>query len=292
MKTSESDPPGRVTWPSGRRAAASFTFDVDAESVVLTADPSAASRASLMTHQAYGPRVGVPRILSILDRQQIPATFFVPGYTAVRHPAVIRDVVAAGHEVGHHGYLHELLTGVDEATEAGYLDRGLAALADVAGVRPAGYRAPMWELNYRSPRLLAERGFVYDSSLMDGDSPYRLEVEGGGALVELPIHWGLDDWEQYAYLPGVSGSGLIEEPEKAIRLWAAELDATRLAGGHFVLTNHPFLSGRPARAAGLERLIVHAKELGDVWIAGLGEVAEHVSTLGLPARRLEPPEVT
>jgi peptidoglycan/xylan/chitin deacetylase (PgdA/CDA1 family) len=196
--------------------------------------------------------------------------------------------------VGHHGYLHEPLTGADEQTEVSYLERGLAALSEVAGVTPTGYRAPMWELNYRSPALLAARGFRYDSSLMDGDAPYRLACENGpGApsLIELPIQWGLDDWEQYAYLPGVSGSGLIESPAKALATWTAELEATHACGGHFILTAHPFLSGRPGRAAALERLITHMQELDRLWIASLEEVAAHAESLALPARRLVPPEL-
>lgn len=285
---------GPFPWPAGFRAAASLTFDVDAESAVLALDPSSGRRASLMSHQAYGPLAGVPRILSILEQHQIPATFFVPGYTAHRHPKVIRSIAAAGHEIGHHGYMHEPLTGVSEDAETGFLERGLEALAEVAGVTPTGYRAPMWELNYRSPRLLAAHGFRYDSSLMDGDVPYRLAAgESGDAslsLIELPIHWGLDDWEQYAYLPGVSGSGLIESPAKALEMWALELDAMHADGGHFILTAHPFLSGRPSRAAALERLITRMRDFGDLWIASLEEVAAHSESLSLPGRWLTPPE--
>lgn len=282
------------TWPTGYRAAASLTFDVDAESAVLFYEPSAASRASLMSHQAYGPLVGVPRLLDMLERQQIKATFFVPGYTAHRHPGVLRSIVAAGHEVGHHGYLHEPLTGADEETEVSYLERGLSALAEVAGVRPAGYRAPMWELNYRSPALLAAQGFRYDSSLMDGDAPYRLRCGDGPdapTLIEMPIHWALDDWEQYAYLPGVSGSGLIESPAKALKMWTLELEATHACGGHFVLTAHPFLTGRPGRVAALERLITRMRALDGLWIASLEEVAAHAESLDLPTRRPAPPEL-
>ncbi|MFC7642960.1 polysaccharide deacetylase family protein [Streptosporangium lutulentum] len=166
-----------VAWPHGKSAAASFTFDVDAESAVLFGNPAAAaSRLSVMSHQAYGPLTGLPRLLRILAEHRVRATFFVPGYTAHRHPGAVRAIADGGHEIAHHGYLHESLAEVDEAAEAEILDRGLAALAEVAGVRPVGYRAPMWELTYDSPRLLAERGFLYDSSLMDADVPYELDA--------------------------------------------------------------------------------------------------------------------
>ncbi|MGA7835742.1 MAG: polysaccharide deacetylase family protein [Acidimicrobiales bacterium] len=109
-----------------------------------------------MTHQSYGPLVGVPRLLKLLERLGIKATFFVPGYTALRYPDTVRTIAADGHEIAHHGFLHEPLGEADEASEIKHLESGLAALEEVAGVRPVGYRAPMWELNYRSPGLLAE----------------------------------------------------------------------------------------------------------------------------------------
>jgi len=288
------EPAAPVTWPHGHRAAASFTFDVDAESAVLSASPGSETRAGIMSHQSYGPLVGVPRILSILQRHAVTATFFVPGFTAERYPRVIRDIVEAGHEVAHHGYLHEPLAGVDAETEAGYLDRGLETLERVAGVRPVGYRAPMWEPTWNTPRLLAERGFLYDSSLMDADVPYELTVSGVrgvGSVVEIPIQWALDDWEQYCFLPGVSGEGLIESPTKAEEIWTLELDALRDVGGCFVLTNHPFLTGRPSRAAVLDRLISRAVEHGDVWVSNMRQIADHVRSLGLPPRTVEPPVV-
>jgi peptidoglycan/xylan/chitin deacetylase (PgdA/CDA1 family) len=283
-----------IPWPDGKRAAAAFTFDVDAESAVLGPAPEAATRMSVMSHQAYGPLVGVPRILSILERQGIRSTFFVPGYTALRYPQVVRSIAEAGHEIAHHGYLHEPMTGLSETAEAEILDRGIEAIEKVAGVTPVGYRAPMWELNYQSPALLAQRGFLYDSSLMDADVPYELAVRPGAverALVEIPIQWALDDWEQYCYIPDFSGSGLIESPRKAAEIWRLEFEGLRSVGGCFVLTNHPFLTGRPSRAAVLEELIAHVVSCDDVWVAPLAEVAAYVRSLRLAPRSVPQPEL-
>jgi peptidoglycan-N-acetylglucosamine deacetylase len=284
-------PAGPVTWPGGRTSAAAFTFDVDAESAVLWRTPQNADRMSVISHQAYGPLVGVPRLLGLLDKHGISATFFVPGFTARRYPSVVRDIVAAGHEVGHHGYLHEQPTAVTDEEEAENLDRGLTALEEVAGVRPVGYRAPMWDLSWRSAELLHERGFLYDSSLMDADVPYELALKPGAAesIIEVPIQWTLDDWEQYCYIPDVSGGGLIEEPAKARRLWEAEFEGLREVGGCWVLTNHPFLSGRPSRARELDRLMAHVVACPDVWLTTLREIASHVRTLSLTPRTIEPP---
>ncbi|MFD4955452.1 polysaccharide deacetylase [Streptomyces sp. NPDC058451] len=274
-------------WPDGVRAAAAFTFDVDAESCVLAHDPSASSRMSLMTHQAYGPRVGVPRLLRVLRRQEVKATFFVPGFTADTYPDMVRSIIDEGHEVAHHGYLHEPMQGIDAAREAEYLDRGLEAL-DRLGIRPAGYRAPWWEMNWHTPDLLIERGFQYDSSLLDGDTPYRLHgTETAGDLVEIPVDWGLDDWEQYAFYPGWTGSGVIESPRKVHEMWLLEARAHHAESGCFVLTNHPFISGRPSRAAALERLIEDVRALDGMWVTTLGEIAAHTAGAVGEVRRVD-----
>ncbi|MDT5126481.1 MAG: peptidoglycan-N-acetylglucosamine deacetylase [Mycobacterium sp.] len=283
----------QIPWPDGKTAAAAFTFDVDAESAVLWNNESVGARMSVMSHQAYGPLVGVPRILDLLERHQIASTFFVPGHTADRYPDAIRSIVAAGHEIAHHGYLHEQPTTLTLEQEIDVLDRGLAALADVAGVRPSGYRAPMWDLSWRTPALLAERGFLYDSSLMDSDHPYELAITPGAdqSLVEIPIQWALDDWEQYCYLPDISGSGLIESPRKAREIWQLEFDGLRRAGGCWVLTNHPFLTGRPSRAAELDDLMRYVLDHDDVWTTNLATIAEHVRTLQLSPRSITQPDV-
>ncbi|GAA4872973.1 polysaccharide deacetylase [Saccharopolyspora cebuensis] len=285
--------PPAFPWPDGYRAAASFTFDVDAESCVLAHDPGAVGRMSLMGHQAYGPRVGVPRLLELLRRQEVRATFFVPGYTAECYPHVVEAIVDGGHEIGHHGYLHEQMRGIDESTEARYLDRGLEVLERLTGARPVGYRAPWWEMNWHTPRLLVERGFAYDSSLLDDDVPYRLGTADpqAPALVEIPVDWALDDWEQYAFFPGWTGSGVIESPDKAVRMWSLEARARHAEGGCFVLTNHPFLSGRPARAAALEGLVEEVKALDGMWVAPLREIAEHADRVCGPARVHTKPDI-
>lgn len=294
MLRASTTPPAPITWPAGVRAAACLSFDVDAEAAVLTADIAAINRMTPMSHQSYGPLVGVPRILALLDRHEIKSTFFVPGYTAHRYPQVVRSIVEAGHEVAHHSYFHENTAGMDAKTEADMIDLGLRALHDVAGVRPTGYRAPMWEMNYHTPGLLADRGFIYDSSLMDSDYPYVLAVEsaaGTTSLVEVPVSWGLDDWEQYAFLPDLIGTGVIESPAKALEMWTLELEALYRLGAVFTLTCHPFLSGRPSRVEVLDQLVERMKALPGLWITTVHEVAAHVRSLGTPPRTCPQPIV-
>ena len=285
----------RYPWPDGFRAAVVVTFDVDAESGVLGDFPDAASRLGVMTHQAYGPRTGLPRILRILERQGVTATFFVPGLTAELHPDAIRAVRDAGHEIAHHGYMHERVTGATEEQEVGFLLRGLEALQRIVGVRPVGWRAPMWETNYRTPALLAGHGFEYDSSLMDSDRPYRLAAgpePDPPSLIEIPIHWGMDDGEQYAWLPDIWEAATIESPAKVLEMWTLESEAVIAEGECLVLTMHPFLSGRPSRAAAFERLLERIVGTPGVWVATAAEVARYVASLGLAPVCHDPPPLT
>ena len=285
---------GPVTWPEGRQAAAFIGFDMDAEDVALTVDPDSRHRLSAMSHQAYGPLTGMPRVLDLLARRDLKATFFCPGYTAERYPDLLRRVRDEGHEIAHHGYLHEAIAGMTPQQEADVLDRGLDALERVVGVRPTGYRAPMWETTYATAGLLLDRGFLYESSMMDADLPYELAErpgEGSRSIVEIPVAWALDDWEQYAFVPDLFGPGVIEDPEKALSLWTGELTEAHRHGSCFTLTIHPFLSGRLGRLRALETLFETAANLPGLWLATGHEIAEHVRSLTLTPRVFPQPEL-
>jgi peptidoglycan-N-acetylglucosamine deacetylase len=265
---------------------ACLTFDVDAEAPILAESGRYARNLGVMSHQAYGPLVGVPRILELLREYSLPATFFVPGWTADRYPQTVEAILAAGHEVGHHSYAHFSPFAQTEAEERADFERALASLRAV-GAEPVGFRCPSWEPGWRTPALVAEHGLQYDSSLMDSDKPYVLET-GSGEIVELPVHWALDDWEQYAYIPDPPFRSAIESPQKVLDLWLSELDAMRRHDCLFVLTCHPFLSGRPHRVEVLRTLIEHAVAAGDVEFKACHEVA----AMNWPDRRsLVPVEV-
>lgn len=268
-----------------------LSFDVDSESPILVEGRHWADSPMVMSHQAYGPEVAVPRLLQLLADYSLPATFFVPGYTADHYPEAIERIASAGQEIGHHGYSHHSPLALDEAGERADLERGLAAL-ERRGIRARGYRTPSWEPSARTFDLLAEYGFAYDSTLMDSDRPYLLETPSG-AIVELPPHWGLDDWNQYGYLPGpIGGPGTVHPPRNALELWQAELDGMRRHGCLFVLTMHPFLSGRPGRVEALRKLIEHALECGDVEFVDGAEAARRaLADPELPKRGLRRVEV-
>ncbi len=271
-------------WPNGINCAAVLSFDVDGESGMLQADPRNAERLSVMSWARYGPKVGVPRILDMLQAKGVQATFFVPGYTAELYPNLVQRISAEGHEVGAHGYLHEPVSQLDPIAEEAALAKTLTILERLTGRKPVGYRAPWWELNPGSPALLASHGLLYDSSLMDDDQPYVLPTERGD-LVEVPIHWTNDDWEQFAFLASPpTGSGVIETCAKALQLWREEFEGMHRYGGAFVLTMHPEIIGRPARVMLLEQLIDHIRSFEGVWLT----TAETIASYRLSQHRLSP----
>jgi peptidoglycan-N-acetylglucosamine deacetylase len=274
-------------WRGGASAVAVLTFDVDAESPILAEGRRYADHAMVMTHQAFGPRVGVPRLLGLLADYGLPATFFVPGLTAERYPETVAAIVEAGHEVGHHSYSHRTAVSMTADEERADFDRALVAL-DRVGVRPRGHRAALWEASWQTPGLVAGHGLIYDSSLMDSDAPYVLDT-GAGEIVELPPHWSLDDWEQYAYLPEPRIGSLIRSPVSVAEMWIHELDSMRRYGSLFMLTCHPFLSGRAGRVEALRRVIEAGLDRGDVEFCNCVGVAERaLADPAIERRRLEP----
>ncbi|MGH3274160.1 MAG: polysaccharide deacetylase family protein [Streptosporangiaceae bacterium] len=259
----------------GRRLAVSLTFDFDAESAWLGAfgvnTPSALSRG------AYGAAEGVPRILKLLSRYDLPATFFIPGDTADRHPEVTKTIVDAGHEIGHHGYLHEPPTRLDLAAEREMIERGLDALDRQAGVRPAGYRSPSWELSENTFDLLTEYGFDYDASQLGADRPYWVSTDGQRRdLVELPGAWELTDSSHFlfafvpSYLTGLAAPSKVEE------IWRGDFDGllSEESDACYVLTMHPQIIGRHHRLQMLERVIEHILAQDGVWITQMKSIAK------------------
>jgi peptidoglycan/xylan/chitin deacetylase (PgdA/CDA1 family) len=264
-----------------------LTFALDGETPILAMGRRYSEYAMAMTHQAFEPRVAVPRLLALLDDYDLQATFFVPGLVAERWPGMVTSVAEAGHEVAHHSYSHRPPTDLSAAEDRAEFERGLGAL-DALGIKPRGYRAPMWAATWRTPELVREFGMAYDSSLMDDDRPYLINTNRGD-LVEVPPHWSLDDWEQYAYLADPHIGFNIESPDKALGMWRAELDAMRRHHCLFVLTNHAFLSGRAGRVEGLRALIEYALGTGDVAFDTAAGIAARVASDPRAERRQHQP---
>ena len=269
----------RPRWPGGARCVAALSFDVDGISGALNRDPDTARLPTLMSAREYGPSVATPRILELLDRHEIKASFYVPGYVAQTHPALVREIAKRGHEIGHHGYLHEPPATLSREQEAEVLDRGSDAIERVTGERPVGYRSPSWELSENTLELLAERDFLYDSSLMGDDLPYM--VDGGSRdLVEAPVHWELDDAPFFSYAPALGMRGLMASPEHVYQVWSAAFEGAHHYGLMFTLTMHPYVIGRPGRLRMLERLIEFIRTFPDVQFARIIDVVSYYKENG------------
>jgi peptidoglycan/xylan/chitin deacetylase (PgdA/CDA1 family) len=267
-----------IPWPGGARCAASITFDVDLDSMLrLTYGPRTPERMATLSWLGY-EHVAVPRIARLYEERGIEQTFFFPGYCMDSYPELVEGVLAHGHEVGLHGYLHEVSFEQDPGQEAEILDKALDAARRLMGRTPTGWRAPLYGLSDRSPELLLEHGFVYDASLMGDDQPYLLRTPRGD-LIELPSEWANDDWPHYAHVPDLDYAMPVKAPRDAVAAYRAEFEAAYRHGGLWVGVFHPSISGRLARLATVVDLLDVMLERGDVWIAPLSEIAAHVQRL-------------
>lgn len=223
-----------------------LTFDIDAESVQVRTTPNLPTALS----KGQFARVGVDRILGLLERHGIRSTFFTPGWTAQAYPDVIREIVKRGHEIAAHGYLHENLAELNDADENEVHSSSVRILEEIAGTRPTGFRAPYYEWSSRTLDSLRRYGFVYDSSLMNDDKPYVIKGGSGPAVYELPVDWSLEDWPQF--------EDLHQTPSTVLESWKSEFDAAYdLGTGYFILTMHPECIGRASRIRMLEQIVSH-----------------------------------
>jgi len=253
----------RYSWPEGKQCAVALSFDFDAESGFLFRQPEKARRSlGDLEERRFGPRVGVDRILRMLDRLRLPASFFIPGWTVENHLGEAKRVRDAGHEIGAHGNVHEALDGFDRAREEAIMRAQLAILQDHLGVRPAGYRSPSWDVNHWTPDVVKAHGFLYDSSLMGNDVPYELATEHG-SLVEVPVQWLLDDAPLFRHVYGAGN--VIADPGRVFDLWSREFAGMHREHACFVLTCHPFVIGRASRIMLLEELVAYIRRFRGVW---------------------------
>jgi peptidoglycan/xylan/chitin deacetylase (PgdA/CDA1 family) len=235
---------------------------IDGEASILAESRRYAQHAGPMSQQVYEVQRAVPRILAMLRDLEIQATFFVPGWTLERYPFLAEHLAGAGHEIAHHSYGHRSPTLMEPQEERADFERALAAMERL-GVTPAGHRAATSSATLHTLRLVAEYGLAYDSSLMGHDRPYLLET-GAGTIVELPLHWALDDFDLYGFLPEPFIGRRVEPPQVAVAVWRDEFAALRESGGLCLLTAHAFLSGRPGRALALRGFLEEVREAGDV----------------------------
>ena len=260
------------SWPDGGRVAVALSFDIDnAAGNLARGDlrPEALSRGE------YGAMDGLPRVLRVLDKHAVPATFFIPAVSAILHPQMIPDILAKErHEIGAHGWIHENLAEMEsEAEEKRLLDQSIDYLTEATGRRPVGFRSPGANYSPWTFTLLREAGFLYESTLMASDDAYELLLDGEpSGMVELPIEWLLDDFPYFQN----TLNGSLPDPEQVFRVYRSEFDVAYEEGGLYVLTMHPHIIGHRSRAAELDTLIAYMKSKDGVWFATHEQVARYV----------------
>lgn len=272
--------------PTNKKYHVCFTIDFDAFSLWL--GPDQVPSPTVLSRGGYGARVGIGRILDLLEKYDIRSTFFVPGHTVDTYPDIIENIHGRGHEIGHHGYRHERPNDLERDEEEEVIDKGIKSIEDVIGEKPVGYRSPGWDPSQNTIELLLKKDFVYDSSMMADDfTPYRCRVgdkiykekpiEFGKEtdLLEIPVHWSLDDFPHFAYSEEPSKGSELSSPSKVFEIWSGDFDYMydKLEKGVFTLTIHPQIIGRGHRINMVEKLIEHIKNYREVTFMKMKEVA-------------------
>lgn len=259
------------SWPGGARVAVLLSYDVDNETVMGLRNGEIS--VGPLSQGQYGHRVALPRLVKLMDANDIPATFFFPAWSLKIAPQQADVINASGqHEIAVHGWIHELNTALDAQTEERLLRQATDEIEAITGRRPVGYRAPSWNHSPNTLSIVSEMGFLYESSLMHDDRPYELLQDGEATgLVELPVEWILDD----APLFNPRGNSYMN-PRDVMQVWIDEFDKAWEEGTMFLLTMHPHVSGHRSRIVALEGLIAHMKAKGGVWFGTHEAAARYV----------------
>jgi peptidoglycan/xylan/chitin deacetylase (PgdA/CDA1 family) len=260
------------TWPGGARCAVALSFDADHETIPLRDSDESPMRIS---QGQYGSRRGVPRIRALLERESIPATFFYPAVSALLHPEEVRAVVADGHEIGIHSWIHERNTTLPLEAERDLSLRAAETLDRIAGRAPVGMRTASWDFSPHTLLIIREMGLLYDSSLMADDEPYELMSDNEPTgIVELPPEWIRDD-AVYFNMQRMLGLRPYTPPSSVEEIFNAEFDLAWEERGLHIVTMHPHVIGHRSRIPLLARHIAHIKAKGQVWFATHEQVARY-----------------
>jgi peptidoglycan/xylan/chitin deacetylase (PgdA/CDA1 family) len=264
------------SWPGGARVAVGLSFDVDNATAALS---TGNLDYEVLSRGEYGAVDGLPRILRLLERHEVPASFFIPAVSLELHPDMLKAIQAStlGHEIGVHGWIHERLPVLDnEREEQRLLDQSIETLTRMTGRRPVGYRAPSWKFSRFTLAQVKAAGFLYDSSLMASDDAYEVQLDGQPTgLVELPIERIVDDAPYF----GGGADGSMPSVSAVYEVFQSEFDVAYEERGLYLLTMHPHMIGHRSRAAMLERLIRYMKGRPGVWFATHEQIARHVKDL-------------
>jgi len=265
-------------WPNGARVAVALTFTVNNTAGNLARGDSAVVQ---LTGGEFGAIVGLPRVLDVLDRHGVPATFFIPATAAIVDPEMIPEIVKRGrHEIGAMGWSDENPLAInDAAEEERLLMKAVDYLTKAAGIRPVGARGPASVASLHTHGILERNGFLYDSTLAAMDEPYELLLAGqASGLIELPISRILDD--QPALSAPRFGPSTLPSPELVFETFRDDFDAAYREGTMFLLTLHPHIVGMRSRIGYLDDLIAYIRSKPNVWFATGTQIARYLKQQG------------
>ena len=268
-----------IPWPNGARCACAITFDMDADSLIHISRPKDGhDRLYPISMGRYGPTVAVPRILDTYAKFGLKQSFFIPAWCIEQYPDAVDAILKDGHEIGHHGLIHEDPVETRGEAQRIAFETALQIHQKRIGRKPRGYRAPVYNVTQQVIDLLVEHDFSYDSSLMADDIPYLMTTPAG-ELWEAPVHWGTDDWPPFAHYAEIDYLMPVKAPSEGLKAFWEEFDAQYEAGGFWIGIWHPFLTGRLARWRLVEQWLEQTLKTRSVWFAPLEEIIAHVARL-------------
>lgn len=258
------------SWPNGAKVAVCLSWDMDNETFEIAAGNTA---PVVLSQGQYGATEGLPRIMALYDKYNIPGSFYIPAVTGLLYPEVVQELTKRPrHEIGIHGWIHESLPDIDDrAEEERLMNKAIEFWTKATGKKPVGYRAPAWAFSKYTLDLIRKAGFEYDSSAMGMDEPYELVSNGQPTgMVELPVDWILDDYPYFIW------NGSLPAPELIFKVYQDEFDQAYKEGTMFMLTMHPMISGHRSRIVYLDKFIAYMKSKPGVWFATGQQISDYV----------------
>ena len=227
-------------------------------------------RLGTLEIRRFGPRAGLYRLLDLFAHYGVKASFYVPAFTAETNPEILPAILEGGHEIGLHGYFHEIVSEVSDDEFTGALEASMELFVRQTGAGPVGFRSPAWEMTPHMLREVRRLGLAYDSSLSGFDHPY--EIDG---VLEIPVQWAIDDAIFFKFEGGGRDKWPYQSGRAVLQDWLSEWRTLHRFGGLFTLTVHDWISGRAQRIALLEELLEAIVAEQSAWVATAAEIAKH-----------------
>lgn len=266
-----------VKWPDNANCAAMITMNLDAEFFWLGLSPDCVDRPKTMSMGQYGMKRGLDRVLDVLDKYGVKATFFVLGKVAEAYPEKIKEIIKRGHEIAYHGYEHVNYASLTADEQRESFRKGIKLFQEKFGVTPKGFRVPEYEMTAETFGILNEFGFKYSSSMFGDDRPYFVNTSDNKKLVEIPIQWELYDFPYFAfnYTPAMPiGQARISNITHVLESWKGEFNGYYKYGLCYVAQFEPQTIGTPGRIKMFDELLEYITRMGKVYFATGSEMAD------------------